>query len=157
MRDETPSNELKAAAKHIARLPVDRAGRFPVSIVVSGTVFSAVLLLIVAQERHAASSPRPTTSKHDHWGARVRLQTLAQMHLAKTMMCDSPRNGSCLQAFVTFCGNATCPGAGRHSRRHGHRTPHGLAWSCISTAASTTPGSPGDGRASQSFAHFDQP
>src|SRR5258708_3481494 len=68
MRDETPSNELKAAAKHIARVPVDRAGRFPVSIVVSGTVFSAVLLLIVAQERHAASSPRPTTSKHDHWG-----------------------------------------------------------------------------------------
>ncbi len=61
MRDETPSNELKAAAKHIARLPVDRAGRFPGSIVVSGTVFSAVLLLIVAQERHAASSPRPTT------------------------------------------------------------------------------------------------
>jgi len=29
-----------------------------------------------------------------------------------------------------------------------------IASSCISTAASTTPGSPGDGRASRSFAHF---
>jgi hypothetical protein len=31
---------------------------------------------------------------------------------------------------------------------------HGLASSCISTAASTTPDSPGDGRASRSFARF---